>query len=123
EWLKTKETTVVQCLWPKPWMIEAALIGKTLTALKRDELPWFRPGDRNDFYIDRSELEARVIPFEPTPRDVSEWELGAWRKWRPTTDYGLIESQAKNPPPSLRSIADDLNTTVSAIERRYESAK
>lgn len=121
--LMTKVTHDSECSWPRPWMIEAALIGKTLHACGRDELPWFRPGDKNDFHIDLSSLEARPVPFEPTPRDVSEWELGRWVTWRPITDAGLIESQAQNPPPSFHELADTLSTTVSAIKRRYESAK
>lgn len=121
--LMTRERKQVATLWPKPWLTEAALISKTLHALKRDELSWFQPGDKNDFHVDRSNLEARPAPFEPTPRDVSEWELGRWIDWRPTTDAGLIESQAHNPPPSFYELADTLSTTVTAIARRYESAK
>lgn len=121
--LMERVPTVHECVWPQPYVIESVLIVKTLAALKRDDLPWFRPGDRDDFFIDRSELEARVVPFEPTPRDVTEWELGRWKSWRPQTDAGLIESQAQNPPPSFYELADTLSTTVSAITRRYESAK
>lgn len=122
-WMMTKEQVDISCLWPRPWMIESALIGKTLYACGRDELPWFRAGDKDDFHIDRSNLEARPVPFEPTPRDVSEWEFGRWINWRPVTDAGLIESQAKNPPPSFSELADTLSTTVAAIARRYEAAK
>jgi len=122
-WMMTKERVKVSSLWPKPWLTESALIQKTLHALKRDELSWFHPGDRDDFHVDKSNLEARPVPFKPTPRDITEWELGRWIDWRPTTDAGLIESQAQNPPPSFYELADTLNTTVAAVARRYEAAK
>lgn len=131
-WMLTKERQIVECLWAKPLLVKSQVVEKVLLAAEKAKasdkeklLKWlgFRPGDENDFHIDTSELKARPVPFKPTPRDISEWELGRWIEWRPTTDAGLIESQAHNPPPSFYELADTLSTTVSAIARRYESAK
>ena len=119
----TRETVAAPCLWPKPLIVASQLVAKYLETSKSGQLAHFQRGDYDDFFIDRSGLEARRVAFDPTPRDVSEWELGIWIEWRPTTDAGLIESQAQNPPPSFYELADTLSTTVAAIARRYESAK
>lgn len=128
----TKERQITECLWAKPLLVKSQVVEKVLISVEKAKasdreklLRWlgFRPGDENDFHIDTSELKARPVPFKPTPRDISEWELGRWIEWRPTTDAGLIESQAHNPPPSFYELADTLSSTVAAITRRYESAK
>lgn len=126
------------CVWPGPLMTKANEIAKFLEAAgrankdehKRDAALakiyshlGFRSNDVLDFHVDISDLRPRPAPFVPTPRDVTEWELGRWIDWRPTTDAGLIESQAQNPPPSFYELADTLSTTVAAITRRYEAAK
>jgi len=121
-----------ECVWPQPLLVKAQEVEKFLKVMyeakprDREKLVArcrLRSEDFGEFHIDTSKLEARPVPFKPTPRDVSEWELGRWIDWRPTTDAGLIESQAHNPPPSFYELADTLRTTVSAIARRYESAK
>ena len=133
-WLMTKVRVEVDCLWPRPLLTKSQEVEKTFAIAERQSKTkedrdkilrklGFRREDENDFYIDTSELKARPVPFKPTPRDISDWELGRWIEWRPTTDAGLIESQAQNPPPSFYELAETLSTTVSAIERRYESAK
>lgn len=119
----TREHVATPCLWPKPLIVASQLVGKYLATSKSGRLAHFQNDDYADFYIDQSQLEARPVPFEPTPRDVSEWELGTWVNWRPFTDAALIESQAHNPPPSFYELADTLSTTVAAITRRYEGAK
>lgn len=119
----TRESVATPSLWPKPLIVASQLVAKYLETSKSGQLVHFRQDDYDDFYIDRSSLEARRAVFDPTPRDVSEWELGRWIEWRPYADAGLIESQAQNPPPSFYELADTLSTTVAAITRRYEAAK
>lgn len=134
-WLMTKERTIQQCVWPKPLLIAAEnarqlleLADKTQvdakTRKKRDRLLLaMRPDDHDDFFIERYVVNDTPTPFQPTPRDVSEWELGLWSKWTPKTDGGLLGSQARMPPLSFYELAERIGTTVEALERRYEAAK
>lgn len=131
-WLMERVPFVADSVWPQPLIVKAQEIQKFIAAVAKSKNAdrekvfarlGFRREDMNDFYVDESELRARPVPFNPTPRDITEYELGRWIEWRPTTDAGLIESQAQNPPPSFYELADTLSTTVAAIARRYESAK
>lgn len=121
-WLMTCEKRIDEVLWPGPWIVESQIIEKQLKAQKgRHGL--FRESDYDDFHIDLYVTDDKPEPFQPTPRDVSEWELGLWSKWTPRTDGGLLDSQARMPPVSFYELAERIGTTVEALERRYESAK
>jgi len=131
-WQMTREREIVECVWPKPLLVKAQEVEKFLKVMyeakprDREKLMRrcrLRSEDFGEFHIDTSKLEARPVPFKPTPRDISEWELGLWMDWQPVTDPGLLESQARNPPPSFYELADTLRTTVDAIARRYKRAK
>jgi hypothetical protein len=62
----------------------------------------FRREDYDDFFIDRSELNARPAPWSPEPGDVSDYESGrlprAWMDLCPARDRWILAARSLKPP-------------------------
>lgn len=116
-------------LWPRPWLDEVKIRQKQLdvqVGRNRDPvMKGWREQDYADYFVDRSALNARPVRFEPTPRDVSDYEARTHFKWLqliPAYDRWLFDARAKLPPLDWWQIADQERVEEHIIQERYKHA-
>ena len=120
-----RDSQSAQTLWLRALMVDARVIEKRLKASRTGQLVGFRKSDYDDFYIDKSELNARPVPFCPTPRDISDYEdkiVSRWLSYVPKRDRWYFAARSKLPPLSWRQIADEEREHEHVIKGRYRDA-
>lgn len=85
--------------WPRAFRIEADARARLLRACG-GKLPGWRKEDYDDTHADLSELDARGERWQPTPRDVSDWEAMVldWGKDLSEHRWRIVRARAANPP-------------------------
>ena len=110
--------------WPGALLMQAQAVRAALRASKSGRLPFLTDRDHEDYYIDRSELDARPARWSPTPRDVSDLNANILRYWTQFSraQRRITHLRALNPPHSWRHIADLMGTDPARIKQLYSSA-
>ena len=114
-----------ETLWLRSLMAKAKVREKELASSRTGQIVGFRPEDYSDFHVDVSSLEARPVPWCPTPRDVSDYDAHVHTKWLSLIsrkDRWLFAARAKNPPLSWRQIGEEEREREHEIKKRYQDA-
>lgn len=103
--------------WPEPLMVAASCVRRLLAASRSGQLAWLTREDHDDFYIDRSRLDARRELWQPTRRDIGDLEANVLRHLDGSTR--IWEMRSANPPYSWRQIADAIHRHRSGVKPAY----
>jgi hypothetical protein len=120
-----RESYATQSLWPRPWLDEALIKHKQFALSPSGKMAGWREDDYEDFFVDRSELNARPARFAPTHRDVSDYEANidkAWLNLIAAYDRWIFHARAKLPPLDWWQIADEERVDEHVIVERYGKA-
>lgn len=119
------EAVKVDVSWHPELVVASKLVEKQLEASRTRKLAKFRPEDYDDFHIDRSDLSAKPARFNPTPRDVSDYECGIVRTWLAHAyprDRWIFKARSEAPPVPWWAIADEERCQPGDLRRRYRDA-
>jgi len=108
--------------WPKDLMIASKLIEKGLYSASTGRSGALRDADYADFHIDKTDLRPLPARWEPTPRDVSdyEWHPGGPLSWPTRAGLDVLVPRAALPAFAFWQIAQELRTSEDDAKRLYQ---
>jgi hypothetical protein len=110
--------------WPRDWVIAARCRHEQLASSRDNTLPFFRDVDYSDFYIDKSNLEARQAKFSPTRIDLNDYEKRVYR-WRTPLaerEAKVVFWRASLPAYSWMQISEMLEVSRTRCQEIYSNA-
>ena len=108
--------------WPREFVVGAKVVEAQLKASRTGKIGNLREEDYDDFFIDESELEARPPPWEPTRRDIGDWEHNVLRWGRGINRVDMKIIRLRCARWSYRGISQRTPLSYEAIRQRYSRA-
>lgn len=111
--------------WPPKLMIEIRALHRWMESSKYNNPLNFRRGDWDDYDIDRSNAQALPARWEPTPRDISDYDTALLERWGDgldRLDWRILYARAHLAQLSWIAIAKQEKKHVTTIKRRYQKA-
>lgn len=108
--------------WPREFVIGAKVVERNLRSSRDGTLPGFRDDDYNDIFVDKSDCDAKPIMWEPTRRDIGDWELDAPRWGRRLSRIELKILRLRCARWSYRGISSRTPLSYEAVRLRYNRA-
>ncbi len=108
--------------WPREFVVGAKLVEQRLRMSRDGKLPGWRDEDYQDVHVDMSDLEARSAQWEPTRRDIGDWEQDAPRWGRSLNKLELKIVKLRCARWSYRGISQRTPLSYEAIRQKYNKA-
>lgn len=108
--------------WPREFVIGAKLVELRFRMSKTFQMPGWRDSDYDDVHVDLSDTDARPVPWEPTRRDIGDWEQDAprWGRGLNRLEQRILRLRCARW--SFRGIAGRTPWSYETIRRRYNEA-
>lgn len=115
-----RERPKIERAWPPELLTASAVVSKMLAAARTGRLGFLRQDDYADFHCDASDKRPLPARWDPTPRDVSEYEDGRVVRWIAPGAAKWLAWRAARPPYSFAQIGELIGVTDEQAKRHYE---
>jgi len=118
--IRRQRTTAAD--WPREFVVGAKVVEQRLRSSRDGKLPGWRDEDYHDVYVDKSETDAKPIIWEPTRRDIGDWEndVPRWGKTLSRMELKILRLRCARW--SYRGIASRTPLSYEAVRLRYNRA-
>jgi hypothetical protein len=108
--------------WPREVVIGAKLVELRYRMSRTLTMPGWRDADYDDVFVDLSDKDAKPVPWEPTRRDIGDWEGDAprWGRGLNRLEQRILRLRCARW--SFRGIAGRTPWSYETIRRRYNEA-
>lgn len=118
--IRRQRTTAAD--WPREFVVGAKVVESRLRSSRDGKIPGWRVEDYDDVFVDKSDCDAKPVSWEPTRRDIGDWELDApsWGRTLSRIEMKILRLRCARW--SYRGISTKTPLSYEAVRLRYNRA-